>query len=58
MKLWDDTLSGAAWDAGLWGCQPNGAVADVPWTFQTRRDHDDPGSNRCWGFDPLGIAGL
>lgn len=55
-KVWDDTLSGAAWDAGLWSCVTNGTLSDVPLTVQTRRDHDDPGSNRCWGFSPDHIA--
>jgi hypothetical protein len=50
--VWDDTGSGAGWDGSVWGCVADTETTLVPRAFITRRHHDGPGLNKCFGLDP------
>ena len=49
-QTWTDQGSGAVDDAGLWTCGAGPAGGASARSFITRREHDDPGSNRCWSL--------
>ena len=61
-EIWNDRLSGADWDASLWGttgtllsdeeaCKKASSGIDLR-TFFTRRDHEGPGYNKQHWINP------